>query len=59
MIGSALTQFVLLWWIMDTTGSVAALTLAGMFALLPQALFGPLGGTVADWPAAEKWSSVK
>lgn len=48
MIGSALTQFVLLWWITDTTGSVSALALAGVFALLPQALFGPLGGTVAD-----------
>lgn len=47
-IGSAMTQFVLLWWITDTTGSVAALALAGMFALLPQALLGPLGGTLAD-----------
>ena len=48
LIGSALTQFVLLWWITDTTGSVAALSLAGLFALLPQALLGPLGGTLAD-----------
>lgn len=48
LIGSALTQFVLLWWITDTTGSVAALSLAGLFALLPQALLGPLGGTWAD-----------
>lgn len=47
-IGSAMTQFVLLWWITDTTGSVSALALAGMFALLPQALLGPLGGTLAD-----------
>ncbi|MFC3833192.1 MULTISPECIES: MFS transporter [Deinococcus] len=48
LIGSALTQFVLLWWITDTTGSVAALSTAGMAALLPQALLGPLGGTLAD-----------
>lgn len=48
LIGSALTQFVLLWWITDTTGSVTALSLAGLFALLPQALLGPLGGTFAD-----------
>jgi DHA3 family macrolide efflux protein-like MFS transporter len=48
MIGSALTQFVLLWWITDTTGSVSALATAGMAALLPQALLGPLGGTLAD-----------
>lgn len=48
LIGSALTQFVLLWWITDTTGSITALATAGMVALLPQALLGPLGGTLAD-----------
>ncbi|MBZ9751045.1 MFS transporter [Deinococcus sp. HMF7604] len=48
LIGSALTQFVLLWWITDTTGSAAALGVSGMAALLPQALLGPLGGTFAD-----------
>lgn len=46
--GSALTQFVVLWWITDTTGSVSALTIAGMAALLPQALLSPLGGVFAD-----------
>ncbi|PYE50530.1 MFS transporter [Deinococcus yavapaiensis] len=48
LIGSALTQFVLMWWITSTTGSAAALATAGMAALLPQALLGPLGGTLAD-----------
>jgi len=48
LIGSALTQFVLIWWITDTTGSVSALALAGLVALLPQALLAPLGGTLAD-----------
>jgi hypothetical protein len=48
LVGSALTQFVLLWWITDTTGSAQALAIAGMMALLPQALLGPLGGTLAD-----------
>lgn len=48
LVGSALTQFVLLWWITDTTGSVSALGIAGLAALLPQALLGPLGGTFAD-----------
>ena len=48
LIGSALTQFVLIWWITDTTGSVSALATAGLVALLPQALLGPLGGTFAD-----------
>ncbi len=48
LIGSGLTQFVLMWWIADSTGSVSALGLAGLFALLPLALFGPLGGAFAD-----------
>ncbi|MCG5243630.1 MFS transporter [Azospirillum doebereinerae] len=48
LIGSALTQFVLIWWITDTTGSITALTAAGMAALLPQAVLGPLGGIFAD-----------
>jgi MFS transporter, DHA3 family, macrolide efflux protein len=48
LVGSALTQFVLLWWITLNTGSTSALAIAGMMALLPQALLGPLGGTLAD-----------
>ncbi len=48
LIGSALTQFVLLWWITDTVGTPSALAIAGAMALLPQAVFGPLGGTLAD-----------
>lgn len=48
LIGSAMTQFVLLWWITDTTGSAAALGVAGVAALLPQALLSPVGGILAD-----------
>lgn len=48
LIGSALTQFVLLWWITDTTNDISALASAGIAALLPQAIFGPLGGAFAD-----------
>lgn len=48
LIGSALTQFVLIWWITLNVGSAGALALAGVVALLPQALLGPLGGTLAD-----------
>ncbi len=48
LIGSSLTQFVLLWWITSTTNSASALAIAGVMALLPQALLGPLGGTLAD-----------
>lgn len=48
LLGSSLTQFVLMWWITDTTGSITYLAIAGMAALLPQALLGPLGGVLAD-----------
>lgn len=48
LIGSSLTQFVLMWWITDTTGDVAALAMAGVAAMLPQAILAPLGGTIAD-----------
>ena len=48
LIGSSLTQFVLLWWITSTTGSASALAIAGIAGLLPQALLGPLGGVIAD-----------
>ncbi len=48
LIGSAMTQFVLIWWITDTTGDLGALATAGLAALLPQALLGPVGGTFAD-----------
>ncbi len=48
LIGSSLTQFVLLWWITSSTNSASALAIAGVMALLPQALLGPLGGTLAD-----------
>lgn len=48
LLGSSLTQFVLMWWITDKTGSISYLAIAGMAALLPQALLSPLGGVLAD-----------
>ncbi|EMM0380044.1 MFS transporter [Pluralibacter gergoviae] len=48
LIGSALTQFILLWWITDSTGSISALAMAGMAGLLPQAIISPIGGAFAD-----------
>jgi len=48
LIGSSLTQFVLIWWITQETGSANALAIAGMMALLPAALFSPIAGAVAD-----------
>ncbi len=57
LIGSALTQFVLLWWITDSTGSMSALATAGLAAMLPQALLSPLGGTLAD-RCSRRWLMV-
>jgi DHA3 family macrolide efflux protein-like MFS transporter len=48
LVGSSLTQFVLVWWITLETGSASALAIAGMMAMLPAALFSPLGGAIAD-----------
>ena len=48
LIGGALTQFVLLWWITDATGSVTTLGAVSMFGMLPQVLLGPFSGTLAD-----------
>lgn len=48
LMGSALTQFVLVWWITQTTNSASSLAVAGVMVMLPQALLGPLGGVLAD-----------
>ncbi|MCI0477356.1 MAG: MFS transporter, partial [Anaerolineales bacterium] len=48
LVGSALTQFLLMWWIADTTNSPAALAMAGIMGFLPHALLAPLGGAYAD-----------
>ena len=47
-VGSAISQFVLLWWITSTTKDVSSLATAGTVALLPQAILGPVGGVLAD-----------
>lgn len=43
LFGSAITQFILIWWITTTTKSVLALTLASFFGLLPQAILDQWG----------------
>jgi DHA3 family macrolide efflux protein-like MFS transporter len=48
LFGSSLTQFILVWWIAQTTGSASSLATAGIAALLPQGLLGPFAGVVAD-----------
>lgn len=48
LLGSALTQFVLIWWITDKIGQISVLGVSGAAAMLPLALLGPLGGVIAD-----------
>lgn len=48
LFGSAITQFILIWWITSTTKSAISLTLASFCGLLPQAIFGAFGGVFAD-----------
>lgn len=49
LLSSAAVQFGIIWWLTDTTGgSPLVLTLAGLAGFLPQALLGPLAGTIID-----------
>ena len=47
-IGSSAVQFALIWWITKETGSALMLSLAGLFAFLPQTLLGPFAGVWVD-----------
>ncbi|MGG3574059.1 MFS transporter [Bacillus gobiensis] len=48
LLSSAAVQFSIIWWLTDTTGSPLLLALAGVAGFLPQALVGPLAGTIID-----------
>jgi DHA3 family macrolide efflux protein-like MFS transporter len=48
LIGSALVQFSLVWWMTKTTGSATVLATATLVALLPQILLGPFVGALID-----------
>jgi DHA3 family macrolide efflux protein-like MFS transporter len=48
LIGSALVQFALVWWMTSRTGSATVLATATLFALLPQILLGPFAGALVD-----------
>lgn len=51
LVGSALVQFALVWWLTRETGSATVLATASLVGLLPQILLGPFAGTVVD-----RWS---
>lgn len=48
LLSSAAVQFSIIWWLTETTGSPLILALAGIAGFLPQALIGPVAGTIID-----------
>jgi DHA3 family macrolide efflux protein-like MFS transporter len=48
LLGSALVQFALVWWLTRTTGSATVLALATMMAMLPQVIISPVAGALVD-----------
>ena len=48
LIGSALVQFALVWWLTIETGSATVLAIAMVAAMLPQILLGPFAGALVD-----------
>ena len=48
LVGSALVQFSLVWWLTYTTGSAIMLSLATIMVILPQILVSPFAGAFVD-----------
>ncbi|MBW4436386.1 MAG: MFS transporter [Pleurocapsa minor GSE-CHR-MK-17-07R] len=48
LLGTAVVQFSLIWWLTQTTGSATVLAIASLVGLLPQVLLGPFAGAVVD-----------
>jgi DHA3 family macrolide efflux protein-like MFS transporter len=48
LVGSALVQFSLIWWLTTTTGSSTVLATAALVGLLPQVFLGPIAGALVD-----------
>ena len=48
LVGSALVQFALVWWLTIKTGSATTLATASLAALLPQIVLGPFVGALVD-----------
>ncbi len=48
LIGSSAVQFSLIWWLASETTSPIMMSLAGLFAFLPQMLLGPFAGVWID-----------
>lgn len=48
LVGSALVQFALVWWLTIETESATVLAFAMMMAMLPQIIIGPFAGALVD-----------
>jgi len=48
IVGSAIVQFTIVWWITITTGSASMLALAGIMGFLPQIVLTPIAGAYVD-----------
>jgi DHA3 family macrolide efflux protein-like MFS transporter len=48
LVGSALVQFALVWWMTRTTGSATVLATATLIALLPNIILAPFAGALID-----------
>jgi DHA3 family macrolide efflux protein-like MFS transporter len=53
LIGSMLSGFALVWWLIQSTGSATVLATASLVQTLPRVLLGPFAGALVDrWTAA-------
>lgn len=48
LIGSAVAQFALVWWLTRFTGSATVLATAALVSVIPQVLLGPIAGAYVD-----------
>lgn len=48
LVGTSAAQFALIWWLASETSSAMVLSLAGLFAFLPQLILGPFAGVWID-----------
>ncbi len=48
LLGSALVQFSLVWWLTKETGSATVLSIASMFAVIPEIIIQPFAGAITD-----------
>jgi DHA3 family macrolide efflux protein-like MFS transporter len=48
LLGSAVVQFAIIWYLTAKTGSAAVLATASMMGLLPQVILGPFAGALVD-----------